>query len=180
MRLSKRSLAIALVADLVGCSSAEHPGRAHESSAEHLTRAYESATVRMRIDTWRGYEVAAGQDLVLVSSHYVSSVPIVFDGIAGYSLFIQVDPQRISKGAVVAIPSGGNRAYLHTLNAPLYRNVEVFGVVRFVDLQSTGVSVEVDLRSKGESWAKSGIESYRYARHSCFGKVDWACEFYVK
>jgi hypothetical protein len=169
MRFIKRSVAVVLMPLLVACSS-----------TEHRARAYESATVRMSADTWRGYEVATGQELVLESSHYVSSLPFVVDGISGYSLHIELSPQRISKDTVIAIPSEKSRAYLHTLNAPSYKNVEVFGAVRIIELQSTGVSIEADLKSKDVPWTKSGIETYRYARHSCLGKVDWACEFYTK
>ena len=169
MRFTKRIIAVALIPLLVACSS-----------TEHHTRAYEAATVRMRADTWRGYEVVAGQKLVLESLHYVSSLPFVVDGISGYSLHIELDAQRIAKGTVIAIPSEKSRAYLHTLNAPSYKNVEVSGEVQIVELQSTGVSIETNLRSKDVPWTKSGIETYRYARHSCLGKVDWACEFYSK
>lgn len=169
MRFPKEPVAIALMPILAACSS-----------TEHLTRAYESATVRMSAETWRGYEVVPGEELVLVTSHYVSSLPFVVDGIAGYSLHIELGPERISKGAAITIPSGKNRAYLHTLKAPSYRNIEVFGAVRIVEIQNTGVSVEVDLKSNEVPWTKSGIEIYRYARHSCLGKADWACEFYAK
>jgi hypothetical protein len=164
MRLVQRSVALALMLLLAACSS-----------TEHLTRAYESAAVRIHASPWRGFEVTQGDKLVLENSHSVSSLPFVVDGIRGYRVHIELGPQGIAKGMTIAIPSEQGKAFLYRLAAPSYRNVEVFGTVRIA-----GVSVQADLKSNDPPWAMSGIETYWYARHSCLGKVDWACEFYAK
>jgi hypothetical protein len=105
----------------------------------------------------------------------------VVDGISGYTLHVELIDKGLIEGGQFKIPSENCRAYLHTLNAPSFSNItDIKGIVKVIMVEPDGAKLEFDVKSSNSSWAYAGVEFFKYAKHSCVGKVDWACEFYSK
>ena len=170
----KISAAVLLVAALVGCDF-----------TEHFTRAYENSVLRVKKGAnQKGYVegIDPGQNVVLEYHHYSSVFPSPGPdaGVSWLEFHIELRPNPITKGNVIEIPSDGARAYVAQLFAPHLSSSEATGTVRIVEIRDAGISVQIDLAAKDKFWAQSRTDTYRYARHSCIGKVDSACEFYAK
>ena len=151
------------------------------ASTENFTRLYENASVELQSEEWRGFTVVEGENIVLEKSYSQSSLPFVVDGISGYRLHLEVSREALYRGNSFEIPSENIEAYLHTLYAPSYKNISnVRGKIRVNELTSNGVDLEIDVNSPGSNWSYTGIDFFRYAKLSCIGRVDWACEFYSK
>lgn len=170
MRNTRITITYTLVLFLAGCTS-----------TEKFTRLYENASIALQSEEWRGYGIIDGGNLVVETSYFKSTLPYVVDGISGYTLYIELSSTVLSQGKYIKIPSDNIKTYLHTLNAPSYDNVsDVKGSIKVVELKPDGVYLEVDVYSQSKAWSYSGVEFFRYAKHSCLGKVDQACEFYSK
>lgn len=107
---------------------------------------------------------------------------LLIDAWGSDSLYIELDPQRIAKGGSIDIPSEGAKAYLHSMSGASRGDyLDVYGVIRIVDMSDADISVDFALKAKNVRWwTKSGTEIFRYAKRSCEGKADWLCEYYTK
>jgi hypothetical protein len=151
------------------------------ASTENFTRLYENASVEIQPEEWRGYTVIEGRNLVLEKSYSKSSLPFVVDGISGYKLHVELPGQALAQGDRIIVPTEKSKAYLHTLNAPSYKNItDIEGSIKIIEVTSNGAKLEIDVNSPSKSWSYAGVDFFRYAKHSCIGKVDWACEFYSR
>jgi hypothetical protein len=122
---------------------------------------------------YRGYRLKEGNKTVLQKSLYKTSMPMVPDGISGYTLLIELEKSVKESKPNIKLPSEYGRAFLHTLNAPSYKNVEdLKGEIKIVNIQENGIRVWINLVSTTANWSYEGENLYRFAPINCFGMTD--------
>ncbi len=147
------------------------------TSAEHFTRNYKSSSVFLHDQEYRGYRLKEGNKTVLQKSLYMTSMPIVPDGIYGYTLLIELEKSAVESKPNIKLPSEFGKAFLHTLNAPSYKNVEdLKGEIKIVSVQEIGIRVWVNLVSTKANWSFEGEDLYKFAPINCFGMTDKCIE----
>lgn len=147
------------------------------TSTKHITRNYSSSSVVVHKQNYRGYHLKEGNKIVLEKSIYTTTVPMVVDGIWGYTLLIELDQSVLESKNCIELPSELGRAFLHTLNAPSYRNVtDLNGEIKILSVQDIGIKVWISLCSKNANWSFEGENLYKVTPINCFGMNDKCIE----
>ncbi len=105
----------------------------------------------------------------------------IYHGLSGYYLYIELNPDSLCSGASYELPNQNISTYLYYPNDPFgdHEN-NIKGNMDVVEVKGNGVLINFDIADASSSWELNGKDLLRYSNRECEGKIDRACNFYLK